>query len=129
MPAPYTDLLNEGIDDITATLTAVTGLRVVNDATKIVPNCVFPTSTKFYDNGRQRQHCAHGCTNKDRWQRAGRVAGVARNTTNQRNGVGVGNHCDVGSTGCVRDRRARISVLRFDVRYRSENGIDTWQIT
>jgi hypothetical protein len=47
MPAPYTDLLNEGIDDITATLTAVTGLRVVNDATKIVPNCVFLQAPSF----------------------------------------------------------------------------------
>ena len=37
----YTDLFNEAIDDVTATLTAVTGLRVVVDATKIVPNCVF----------------------------------------------------------------------------------------
>ena len=37
----YTDLFNEAIDDVAATLTAVTGLRVVNDATKIVPNCVF----------------------------------------------------------------------------------------
>ena len=40
MPA-YTDLFNEAIDDVTASLTAVTGLRVVNDPTKIVPNCVF----------------------------------------------------------------------------------------
>ena len=37
----YTDLFNEAIDDVAATLTAVVGLRVVNDATKIVPNCVF----------------------------------------------------------------------------------------
>jgi hypothetical protein len=41
VPAPYTDLLNEAIDDLTATLTAVTSLRVVNDPTKLVPNCVF----------------------------------------------------------------------------------------
>ena len=47
MPAPYTDLLNEGIDDITATLTAITSLRVVNDATKIVPNCVFLQAPSF----------------------------------------------------------------------------------
>ena len=40
MPA-LTDLFTEAIDDVTATLTAVVGLRVVNDATKIVPNCVF----------------------------------------------------------------------------------------
>ena len=37
----YTDLFNEAIDDVAATLTAVTGLRVITDATKIVPNCVF----------------------------------------------------------------------------------------
>jgi hypothetical protein len=30
----YTDLFNEAIDDLTASLTAVSGLRVVNDATK-----------------------------------------------------------------------------------------------
>jgi len=43
----YTDLFNEAIDDITATLTAVTGLRVINDATKIVPNCVFIDAPSF----------------------------------------------------------------------------------
>ena len=37
----YTDLFNEAIDDIATTLTAVTGLRVITDATKVVPNCVF----------------------------------------------------------------------------------------
>ena len=47
MPAPYTDLLNEGIDDITPTLTAVTVLGVVNDPTKIVPNCVFLQAPSF----------------------------------------------------------------------------------
>ena len=54
MPAPYTDLLNEAIDDLTATLTAVTGLRVVNDPTKLVPNCVFmqaPSFTTIAGNG------------------------------------------------------------------------------
>ena len=54
MPAPYTDLLNEAIDDIAATLTAVTGLRVVTDPTKLVPNCVFllaPSFTTFAGNG------------------------------------------------------------------------------
>jgi hypothetical protein len=35
VPAPYTDILNKAIDDLTATLTAVTGLRVVNDPTKV----------------------------------------------------------------------------------------------
>jgi len=47
MPAPYIDLLNEALDDLTATLTAVTGLRVVNDPTKLVPNCVFITAPSF----------------------------------------------------------------------------------
>ena len=37
----YTDLFNEAIDDVAATLTAVVGLRVITDVTKIVPNCVF----------------------------------------------------------------------------------------
>ena len=46
MPAPYTDLLNEGIDDIAATLTAL-GLRVVTDPTKLVPNCVFLLAPNF----------------------------------------------------------------------------------
>jgi hypothetical protein len=47
-------LLVNGIDSITATLTAVSGLRVVNDATKITPNCVFldaPSFTTFAGNG------------------------------------------------------------------------------
>ena len=47
MPAPYTDLFNEALDDLTATLTAVTGLRVVNDPTKLVPNCVLITAPSF----------------------------------------------------------------------------------
>ena len=54
MAAPYTDLLNEALDDLTATLTAVSGLRVVNDPTKIVPNCVFilaPSFTTVAGNG------------------------------------------------------------------------------
>jgi hypothetical protein len=47
MPAPYTDLLNEGIDDVAATLTAVTGLRVITDPTKMVANCVFLQAPSF----------------------------------------------------------------------------------
>lgn len=49
----YTDLLNEGIDDITATLEALS-LRVVNDPTKIAPNCVYldaPSFTTIAGNG------------------------------------------------------------------------------
>jgi hypothetical protein len=54
MPAPYNDLLNEAIDDVAATLTAVSGLRVVTDPTKLVPNCVFllaPSFTTYAGNG------------------------------------------------------------------------------
>ena len=54
MPAPYTDLLNETIDDVAATLTAVSGLRVVTDPTRLVPNCVFllaPSFTTYGGNG------------------------------------------------------------------------------
>ena len=54
MPSPYTDLFNEALDDLTATLTAVSGLRVVNDPTKLVPNCVFiqaPSFTTIAGNG------------------------------------------------------------------------------
>jgi hypothetical protein len=43
----YTDLFNKAIADITATLTAVSGLRVVTDPTKIVPNCVFLDAPNF----------------------------------------------------------------------------------
>ena len=54
MPSPYTDLFNETLDDLSATLTAVSGLRVVNDPTKLVPNCVFiqaPSFTTIAGNG------------------------------------------------------------------------------
>jgi hypothetical protein len=50
----YTDLFNEAIDDVTATLTAVSGLRVINDPTRIAPNCVYldaPSFTTFAGNG------------------------------------------------------------------------------
>lgn len=43
----YTDLLNEAIDDVAATLATVSGLRVVTDPTKLVPNCVFLTAPSF----------------------------------------------------------------------------------
>jgi len=54
MPAPYTDLFNETLDDLSATLTAVSGLRVVTDPTKLVPNAVFiqaPSFTTIAGNG------------------------------------------------------------------------------
>jgi hypothetical protein len=50
----YTDLFNEAIDDLTASLTAVSGLRVVNDPTKLAPNCVYldaPNFTTIAGNG------------------------------------------------------------------------------
>lgn len=50
----YTDLFNDAIADITASLTAITALRVVTDPTKIVPNCVFldaPSFTTIAGNG------------------------------------------------------------------------------
>ena len=46
----YTDLFNEAIDDVTASLVAVTGLRVVNDPTKLVPNCVYLDAPNFITN-------------------------------------------------------------------------------
>ena len=50
----YTDLLNEGLDDLAAFLGTVSGLRVVTDPTKLVANCVFidaPSFTIFAGNG------------------------------------------------------------------------------
>ena len=49
----YTDLLNEAIDDVAATLAAVSGLRVVTDPTKLVPNCVFLLAPSFTTFGGQ----------------------------------------------------------------------------
>lgn len=39
MPVAYTDLFNEALDDLTASLTAVSGLVVVNDVRNISPPC------------------------------------------------------------------------------------------
>lgn len=50
----YTDYLNEAIDDLAGSLAAVSGLRVITDPTKIVPNCVFldaPTFETYAGNG------------------------------------------------------------------------------
>ncbi len=49
--ATYTNVADY---DVTATLTAVSGLRVVNDPTKLVPNCVYldaPNFTTAFGNG------------------------------------------------------------------------------
>ena len=46
----YTDLFNEAIDDLSATLATISGLRVVTDPGKINPPCVFldaPSWTSF----------------------------------------------------------------------------------
>jgi hypothetical protein len=47
MPAAYTDLFNKALDDLTATLTAVSGLQVVNDPRNLVPPCVFIDAPSF----------------------------------------------------------------------------------
>ena len=50
MPVAYTDLFNECLDDLAATLNTVTGLQVVTDPRNLVPPCVMigaPTFTAF----------------------------------------------------------------------------------
>jgi hypothetical protein len=47
MPVAYTDLFNEALDDLTATLQTVTGLQVVNDPRNIVPPCAFIDAPSF----------------------------------------------------------------------------------
>lgn len=43
----FTDLFNEGLDDLAEYLGTVAGLRVITDPTKIVPNCVFIDAPSF----------------------------------------------------------------------------------
>lgn len=43
----YTDLLNEAIDDLSATLTTITGLRIVTNPQNINPPCVFIDAPSF----------------------------------------------------------------------------------
>lgn len=43
----YADLFNEAIDDLAATLSTITGLRVVYDSEKINPPCVFLDAPSF----------------------------------------------------------------------------------
>ena len=43
----YTDLLNETLDDLTAALVSITGLRVVNNPQQINPPCVFIDAPSF----------------------------------------------------------------------------------
>jgi hypothetical protein len=47
MPVNYTDLFNEALDDLVATLTAVSGLQVVSDPRNLVPPCVFIDAPTF----------------------------------------------------------------------------------
>jgi hypothetical protein len=47
MPVAFTDLFNEALDDLTTTLTAVSGLQVVNDPRNLVPPCVFIDAPSF----------------------------------------------------------------------------------
>jgi len=47
MPVAFTDLFNEALDDLTATLSAVSGLQVVNDPRNIVAPCVFIDAPSF----------------------------------------------------------------------------------
>ena len=47
MPVAYTDLFNEALDDLTATLQTITGLQVVNDPRNIVPPCAFIDAPSF----------------------------------------------------------------------------------
>jgi hypothetical protein len=47
MPVAFTDLFNEALDDLTDTLTAVSGLQVVNDPRNLVPPCVFIDAPSF----------------------------------------------------------------------------------
>jgi len=43
----YTDLFNEAIDDLAATLTTITGLPVVTDPRNILPGCAFIDAPSF----------------------------------------------------------------------------------
>jgi hypothetical protein len=49
MPTPvaYTDLFNQSLDALSATLSAVTGLQVVTDPRNISPPCVFIDAPSF----------------------------------------------------------------------------------
>ena len=43
----YTDLFNEALDNLTATLEEITGLTVVNDPRNIQPPCIFINAPSF----------------------------------------------------------------------------------
>lgn len=43
----YTDLLNEGIDDLAATLATISGLPVVTDPRNLLPGCAYIDAPSF----------------------------------------------------------------------------------
>jgi len=47
MPVAYTDLFNEALDDLTATLQTITGLTVTNDPRSLNPPCAFIDAPSF----------------------------------------------------------------------------------
>ena len=47
MPVAYTDLFNEALDDLAATLTTLTNLQVVTDPRNLVPPCAFIDAPSF----------------------------------------------------------------------------------
>jgi hypothetical protein len=47
MPVAFTDLLNEALDDLAATLTTITNMQVVTDPRNLVPPCEFIDAPSF----------------------------------------------------------------------------------
>jgi hypothetical protein len=47
MPVAYTDLFNEALDDLAASLASITGLQVVTDPRNLVPPCAFIDAPTF----------------------------------------------------------------------------------
>jgi hypothetical protein len=47
MPVAYTDLFNNALDDLTATLQTITGLTVTNDPRSLNPPCAFIDAPSF----------------------------------------------------------------------------------
>lgn len=47
MPVAYTDLFNVAIDNLTASIGAITNMQVVNDPRNLVPPCAFIDAPSF----------------------------------------------------------------------------------
>lgn len=47
MPVAFTDLFNEALDDLAATLTSITGLQVVTDPRNLCAPCAFIDAPSF----------------------------------------------------------------------------------